>query len=373
MEILKEYNSSEIKDKNGRIYFFDNLKFVLVLLVVIGHLMELIISKSNNAKIIFLFIYSFHMPVFIFISGYFSKKAVDKRDRSKVVKFFFLYLLLRAISFVIDKFIYMKNVNIDLFKVSGIEWYLFAMGAWYMLSMLLSNFNKTYLLIFSIFLSLIIGYDKNVGDLYCLSRIITFYPFFLLGSIINEEKICKLTNNKAIKIISIVLLFTIICFYIIFINDIYFIRPILTGRNSYYKLNQDMVNYGAILRSIWYVNSIIIGIAFISVILKGKTFFSQFGSKTLAVYFYHKIIILLLKNENVMLSVHQNLIIALIITFVFSLKWFSKPFDMFNKLDLKSKSYKLKISDKRINIIIIISMIISILILIFYFLFNKII
>ena len=57
-----------------REYLFDNYKVLLILLVVIGHFIE-----PSNDQNPFLYelkwgIVAFHMPAFIFISGYFSKR-----------------------------------------------------------------------------------------------------------------------------------------------------------------------------------------------------------------------------------------------------------------------------------------------------------
>ena len=56
-----------------RDYFFDNLKAVLIFLVVLGHFLLPIHGKSVLV-IIKRLIYVFHMPLFVFVSGYFSKK-----------------------------------------------------------------------------------------------------------------------------------------------------------------------------------------------------------------------------------------------------------------------------------------------------------
>lgn len=54
-----------------RSLLFDNIKTVLIILVVLGHALEEI-SLEHEYGIIRVCIYSFHMPAFIFISGYFS-------------------------------------------------------------------------------------------------------------------------------------------------------------------------------------------------------------------------------------------------------------------------------------------------------------
>ena len=54
-----------------RIAYIDNLKAFAILLVVLGHVLQYIycpLSYKDNS--LFTFIYSFHMPLFMFISGY---------------------------------------------------------------------------------------------------------------------------------------------------------------------------------------------------------------------------------------------------------------------------------------------------------------
>lgn len=46
----------------------DNLKCFLILCVVIGHMLELVYAGGG-----YRIIYSFHMPAFIFVSGYFAR------------------------------------------------------------------------------------------------------------------------------------------------------------------------------------------------------------------------------------------------------------------------------------------------------------
>lgn len=58
----------------ARNYKYDNLKALLIFLVVFGHVLESV--PGEYRRIIYLTIYTFHMPMFIYISGYFSKTTV---------------------------------------------------------------------------------------------------------------------------------------------------------------------------------------------------------------------------------------------------------------------------------------------------------
>ena len=60
-----------------RIAKWDNLKLFLIFTVVVGHISDLFYGSCSDMKGLFVFIYTFHMPAFIFISGYLSKKPQD--------------------------------------------------------------------------------------------------------------------------------------------------------------------------------------------------------------------------------------------------------------------------------------------------------
>ena len=61
-------------------YFIDNIKVVLIFLVVFGHLIERYIDTSNTLMGIYMFIYIFHMPLFVYISGYLSKNINKSKN-----------------------------------------------------------------------------------------------------------------------------------------------------------------------------------------------------------------------------------------------------------------------------------------------------
>ena len=47
----------------------DLLKFIAIILVIIGHIMVSFYPENYNENILFKICYSFHMPLFIFVGG----------------------------------------------------------------------------------------------------------------------------------------------------------------------------------------------------------------------------------------------------------------------------------------------------------------
>ena len=56
---------------SSRLVYFDILKFTAIYLVIWGHAIASMSNAPCNENVFFLFIYSFHMPLFMIISGYF--------------------------------------------------------------------------------------------------------------------------------------------------------------------------------------------------------------------------------------------------------------------------------------------------------------
>ena len=65
-------------EKKQRIAIWDNYKCILILGVVLGH-MYARFDELDNVKRLILFIYSFHMPAFVFVSGLFAKKTIREK------------------------------------------------------------------------------------------------------------------------------------------------------------------------------------------------------------------------------------------------------------------------------------------------------
>ena len=330
--ILKKiYNGKQFKDEKGRIYYFDNLKFILIILVVLGHFLAIPTRTSDYAKMVWLFIYFFHMPLFVFISGYFSKNAVKNKNVSKVIIFITLYVVLSFAQFLIKK-IYVGASSLKIFSSSSIQWYLFSMAIWYLFSMMTEKINKKYMLLSTLIIALIVGYDKTVGDFLILSRTIVYYPFFILGNMLNEEQIMQYVKNRKLKIASILVLMIIAIVFILFIDKIYFIRPITTARNSYFSLSNDIEMYGILYRAIWYIISCIMSFSFCMLIPRGKTFFSKLGTRTLTVYFLHAIVWWIWVRFDIKLRVIEYIVFSIILTFVLSSKFLSIAFEKMMKV-----------------------------------------
>ena len=65
------------KNQSSRLLWIDNLRACLIFLVVIGHVIQFSHPHYGDT-LLFQYIYSFHMPLFVFISGFVSGVYVKR-------------------------------------------------------------------------------------------------------------------------------------------------------------------------------------------------------------------------------------------------------------------------------------------------------
>ncbi len=276
---------------------WDILRFVMIFFVVLGHFAEFYTDSSQQMRSLFVFIYTFHMPVFIFVSGLFSKKTVNERNKDKLFGYLILYLLFKSVA-LLYRTIAGKAPEIIIFSENGLPWFMFALFAFTLLTSFIKEYSPKFILPFFILFACIAGYDRNIGDFLSLSRIITYYPFFYAGYCIDRKKLEAFCDGRARKIISAI---AVIAFAVIVFasgDRLYWLRPLLSGRNSFSTLGPNASAYGFFIRLIYYAVVAAVCLCII-IITPDKTPFGiagKAGQRTLAVYGFHYIFVYLMYN-----------------------------------------------------------------------------
>lgn len=82
----------------GRTAYFDNAKLVLIFLVVFGHMIQPFTDGSHGINTLYMWVYTFHMPAFIFLAGFFAKGLGNKKYITNLAKKLLLpYLIFQAL------------------------------------------------------------------------------------------------------------------------------------------------------------------------------------------------------------------------------------------------------------------------------------
>ncbi len=175
-----------------RNFLFDNLKCLLIFLVVYGHFIENFqsIYASESTRIVYQFIYLFHMPGFVFVSGYFARKGdgkiFEKVLLNQIVPLFFFQLVFEIFHWVV--FHEFSGKTLDLAPY-WILWYMLSLAFWRISFQLL--YKIRFLLVISVVFALVAGMVNLIGYPLSISRTVVLFPFFVLGNIFKEKGIVE--------------------------------------------------------------------------------------------------------------------------------------------------------------------------------------
>ena len=188
-------------DAKQRYLGYDNIRGILIILVVFGHFLELCPGAVAGSHV-YLLIYCFHMPAFIFLSGRFSKY-----DRQNMWKLFFLYLffqfLYRLFAHIILGVCGAMSPDALVTTPYWLLWYLPVLLYCQSLLPLWSKLKlrgKLFLLFLSVIAALACGYCPRIGYPLSLSRFLVFLPFFLAGKLAGDFGL-KVTKHHFLPIL----------------------------------------------------------------------------------------------------------------------------------------------------------------------------
>ena len=202
MEVRPTPPSETRSERNPR---FDNLKLVLILLVVFGHALELAWGGRPLLRAVWQWIYLFHMPLFAFVSGYFTRGELDSNRIFSafcrlIVPYFFFMFLYRLFLFLMHGH---STLTLDLFHSYDLMWFLPALFFWRMSATI---FRKVrYPLLLSVMLGLLIGFNPFISGRMGWTQTFAFSPFFVLGLLAQNKKLHPLFERKA-RVASLVVL-----------------------------------------------------------------------------------------------------------------------------------------------------------------------
>lgn len=260
---------------------FDNIRAVLIFLVIFGHAIEYFRLTNQMAEFVYVFIYFFHMPVFIFISGYFSKNLI--RGRATAVRNFLLPYLLLNIVLSIIMFALGKIDEILILNPGWTLWYLYCMFIWRLL--LPDLVRIRYIMLVSFIVAIFSGFLTEFGTYMAMARTLGFLPFFLAGYFFKDAWLKKIRNFPFRRLLALLVAILGLVTATIWIKGD--LPPeILWGDRAYDLLEIPL--WQSLLADIYlYALSFAFIFAFLTLAKNRQRFYTIWGQNTLAIYLLH--------------------------------------------------------------------------------------
>lgn len=179
-----------------RVAFFDNTRFIAIVLVVWGHSLTRTIGDSGLSATVYLWLYAFHVPLFVALAGYFAHSTPPDRHRMQRIftDLVLPYLLLETLWSIVWM-VQRGQFHYDPLRPSWTLWFLLSLIAWRILLPYLLTLRWP--LAVSVVVSVASGYFA-VDQTLSLARTLGLLPFFVLGSLLASRGSLRRLSDPSI-------------------------------------------------------------------------------------------------------------------------------------------------------------------------------
>lgn len=319
-----------------RVGWIDTIKGVTIFLMVLGHVIQYANGNDylQNSKFsenaVFLFIYSFHMPIFMFLSGFCFYRTCQKKKTRRIVldkikMFAFPFLGCNALTYLL----------VTLYNGQDI------LSPWNVINFFRENYNFLWFLWVILYCSIVMLlinriFKDNIGI--CIAVILSgffypdifnsinfkmMFPFFVLGYMCNKYEIIDFLEKNRV-IYTIMSIFLIIAYILLYDSKVIMYWNFYGIHNVRYVFERWLIN----ISGVWIIVSLFYEIG------KRKQWYriQKLGRHTLGVYLismyicYYLVTQYTIKGDNRIVIVTCNIFLSIAITIMsyFSAIWINK-------------------------------------------------
>ncbi|WP_449349947.1 acyltransferase family protein [Streptomyces shaanxiensis] len=180
--------------------FFDNAKYLAIVLVAVGHAWEPLRDGSRAVSALYLLVYAFHMPAFIVVSGYFSRNfdASPGRLRRLVGGLVVPYVVFEtAYTFFTRWTDGVPDRPVSLLDPLYLTWFLVALFVWRLSTPVWQRLRQPVPVALAV--AMLATLSPSIGDGLDLQRVLQFLPYFVLGLCLRPEHF-QLVRRRAVRL-----------------------------------------------------------------------------------------------------------------------------------------------------------------------------
>lgn len=269
-----------LSENNGRFYRADNIRCIMLFNVILFHMVYMLEPVKTPAVMVMLTFFRFtSMPVFCFLSGYFSKNT-EKASRNAIFDYLLPYLLFNWLYVTLVEKVPIYTVAIPEF----LYWYLLSMFVWRLISPVLTRVR--FILPLSIAAAVAVGFAGEIDTYLSLSRTIAFLPYFVAGLLLSRESLDRLSRLPKWLVVAVAAAVLGVCAWAR-AKGYYDLDSLLNYGPYWWHYNNDILR-GALVRLLSYPVSFVFIIFFLNVVPNRKmAFLTRHGQNTLVPYIGH--------------------------------------------------------------------------------------
>ncbi|GAA2733595.1 acyltransferase family protein [Actinocorallia aurantiaca] len=267
--------------------FFDNAKFLAILLVVVGHTIAGLRNTVPVAEALYTFIYAFHMPLFVVVTGYFSKGfgKAEGKTRKLIAGVAAPYVVFEiAYSLFEWHFNDKKILTISLLDPIYLTWFMLALFLWRLSTPFWQQVRWP--LAVAVAVSLL-GYTAPLSSHLDMHKVLGLAPFYVLGLCLRPEHFDLVRGPRSRLAGTLILIGGFLVAW--WAKDRMNYRW-LYWWDSHKDLGVDALT-GTVMRLALMVAACVLLFAFLALVPRRHTWFTRLGSATIYTYLLHGFLI----------------------------------------------------------------------------------
>ncbi|MFI6927926.1 acyltransferase family protein [Nonomuraea spiralis] len=270
--------------------FLDNVKFLVIALVPTGHALVPTLA-ADSARAMYIFIYTFHMPLFVLVSGYLSRNFWNSDAKTnKLVDTFVVPYVIVEVGYAALRYALGQKWSLTIIDPAWLNWYLLALLFWRLSTPVWKRMK--YPAPVAIVIYLVAGFSEISGD-FSMDRFFGLMPFFVIGLVMRPEHF-DLLGRRWVKPVGVAVLAGAAAVAL-------YVAPRAKLSPFYYKASfktLDLSWYtGLGLRAALLVCALAMCLAVLALVPRRETWFTELGTRTLYCYLLHGVVVLVAKEQ----------------------------------------------------------------------------
>ncbi len=275
-----------------RVPLWDNARFLAIFLVVVGHAIQRLTGDLEPAFVLYLAIYSFHIPLFVLVSGHFSKQRLDVRDLRRILTDLVAPYLVFETIWTVIQWLVEGETHWDYANASWTLWFLLALIWWRLLLPLFAMLRAP--LVWATLLSIAAGCTEQIDNTLALSRTFALLPFFVLGWELRRREVGQRWNDAPARTVravragaaGVLIAAAIALVVALPLWEQLRLKEFFFANEAYSTFGYDLVP-GMLMRLAVLVVSAVLSLAILAVLPRRQTWFTGLGAGSLYVYLFH--------------------------------------------------------------------------------------
>lgn len=262
---------------------------MLIVTVFAGNAIEPLISRMGGVHGLYMWIFSFHMPLFVLVTGYFAKKSLTGGAGRKVLlQIGMQYLIFQSLYSALDASLFhVDGIHHSVFAPYLLLWFLASHACWRLLMLGMGKWSAPAQIAFAVTAGVAVGYLQVDGVWFSISRTFVYLPYFVIGYHFSFEAFTRL-YRKYIKAAAAAASLLFLAVLALAIPELHL--GWLYGNMTYMQLGA-AAWYAGVYRLALYAVQIAASLAFLGLVPYGVSRMTDWGRRTLYVFLLHGFVV----------------------------------------------------------------------------------